>query len=291
MAEIVGTIAAASQLAKYLVDICDVLYVSVNTSRILENHKVHVQELKTICTAIRESPSLQTSEVISCISQIIDAIDQSIIFSILKKPRSLRWFIFFISQKPLLEFFQRLESHKTSLNLCVTAIHTSKLNTIHDTVQALYSAKDQAPTRSAQAELNTENEISDLSSSMPKCTEASGRNCHNQMPVASSAERHRTAHTGTKYSGHNHEGATGHHHVGPTVGSETGQKWKEVFGNDVYEHNNSKNGDDRAGGSKTMHVGPEFEKGIKPEETGGAYISNVKYDNGLQQVGPVVHFG
>ncbi|KAI1162717.1 hypothetical protein F5B18DRAFT_364532 [Nemania serpens] len=330
MAEIIGTIAAASQLAKYLTDICDVLYTSVNASRILENHKTHVHELRTICIVIRESPSLQTSEVTSCISQIVDAIDQSIIFSILKKPRSLRGIVFFISQKPLLEFFQRLESHKASLNLCVTATYASKINTINDTVQALYSAKNQAPSRSAQTELNIENKISSLSSSMPKNTEAnigkkvskrrhqlplespagSGQTAHTgtayqgnnhespsghrHQPVpASSAQPCQTAHTGTAYQGNNHEGPTGHHHVGPTFSlrNKSWQGLKRAFGGDRYESNDSKKGNDGNWGGqlKSMHVGPEFTEHAEPEKTGGAYYHNVKHDDGLQQVGPVVH--
>ncbi|KAI1322877.1 hypothetical protein F5Y16DRAFT_385448 [Xylariaceae sp. FL0255] len=132
MAEVIGVVAAASQLAGYCFRLAEGLYHGMTATRMLKEYKIHLDELKVICASIQNTPSLQTSQVRSFTSRIISVIDESDILEIITKPRFVRACIFVISRRSFSEFFQQLESYKISLSLYITTINSSHLGSLEE---------------------------------------------------------------------------------------------------------------------------------------------------------------
>lgn len=149
MAEIVGAVASASQLASTCFSLVDLLKRIKGASMTLQKYQEHLQDLRTLSESISKNPLLQTSEVELHTQSLLLLIDSSELDSILRKNRLGRAWYLVQRDQYLHETFTALERKKTSLTLAIEHIQAQTLHQIHLDVGAM--AFDQKKKKKAPA--------------------------------------------------------------------------------------------------------------------------------------------
>ncbi|KAI0435628.1 hypothetical protein F4803DRAFT_544935 [Xylaria telfairii] len=296
MAEVIGAIAAATQLGGYCVRLVEGLYTGANASRMLKEYETHLLGLKEICASIQNTPSLQTSQVLSCTSRIISAIDKSDLLEIIKKPSFVRSCYFVVSRRSLFEFFQQLESYKNNLGLCITTINSSKLGTLEEGFRSM-------------SPLNNRNAAEALSNMEPDPMEGEEPAQHNQKALRKAMTHCEQEAQNSTLTSPGRNAATlgffsqrqanshGDMNVGPDITrpNTTGKPLNDALGGYVYKNNQMAKdpshmqgggGTPETGTQREMTVGPRFRGDAEPEHIGGAWVGNKMCADGNMQVGP-----
>lgn len=137
MAEIVGAVASASQLASTCFSLVDLLRRKKGASVTLQKYREHLQDLRTISESISENPLLQESEVELHTQSLLLLIDSSELDSILRKNRLGRAWYLVQRDQYLHETFTALERKKTSISLAIEHNQAQTLHQIHLDVGAM----------------------------------------------------------------------------------------------------------------------------------------------------------
>ena len=134
MAEVLGTAAAAIQLATYCGSLLNALQTIRYASRTIRRYRQELKELERICYSIHANSLLRTEEIAiqinSIISSVVDYIDNK-----LGKSRGLHWVRYLLGHAEFAEFFKTLEAKKSSLALSICNVSASAIYDIRTDVR------------------------------------------------------------------------------------------------------------------------------------------------------------
>lgn len=138
MAEVVGVVASASQLAALCLSLVDLLRKIKGAETLLQKYQHQLQDLRVLSGYISENPLLQTSrEVEDCTNSLLLLIDRSQLHCVLRKNRFSRTWYLLQREKDLQETFATLERQKASLSLVVEHVQACALHKIQAGVDAM----------------------------------------------------------------------------------------------------------------------------------------------------------
>ncbi|KAI1448353.1 hypothetical protein F5Y02DRAFT_305157 [Annulohypoxylon stygium] len=138
MAELIGTIAAATQAADYCLKLYVYLQRAIEAITTLQRHRVVIQELHLLLKKISENSSLQTTEIHNSTKALLTIIETiKVPDSPEKRNRFLTSIVFVFKKKLYDEKFSLIEKEKSTLSLCIENINSSILNDIRGEVQRL----------------------------------------------------------------------------------------------------------------------------------------------------------
>lgn len=308
MAEILGTAAAALQLAGY----CSSLWSALNSircaSRTVRKYRQQLEELERLCYSIRANPLLWSekidTQIISIISSVANYIDNK-----LGKWRALYYFKYIVERTEFAEFFRLLEADKSTLLLSISSISASLLYEIRadlHLIRTMNKLGKKTETMNSEQSLVSFSEHQEPSASARGCDPAQDEQrltfLHEGTPPSisdsgyqSDFETSRSAESSEQYSRPQLEEAEhtaevsyfGQVHTGDGVqlnGPEVNEKPDEplvkLTKNSVYEKNVKKPGRGKgciSGASKNAQInGPDFARGKYAQPYAGRQDINSK---------------
>ncbi|KAH6700942.1 hypothetical protein EV126DRAFT_253513 [Verticillium dahliae] len=151
MAEVIGIIAAAIQLAGACMRLLETIRKIKGSSKTLKRYQNQLQDLRDLSATITQNPILQTPEVKAHTQSLLALISEHNFETLLRKPRLLRNLQFLNTQRDLLDIFDTIEKGKTSLSLVILSIEAKALDQIRVDVKSMAN-----PTRSCPESYDTE---------------------------------------------------------------------------------------------------------------------------------------
>lgn len=143
MAEVVGVVASASQLAAVCLSLVELLGKIKGAEALLQKYQQQLQDLRVLSGYISENPLLRASrEVEHYTTSLLLLIDDSQLNCVLRKNRFSRTLYLLQREKDLQETFATLERQKTSLSLVVEHIQACALYNIQAGVDAMTSKQE-----------------------------------------------------------------------------------------------------------------------------------------------------
>lgn len=149
MAEVVGVVAAAVQLATACLSLLDLSQKIKGGSQTIQRYEEHLQHLHRLSTAISETPTLQTPEVFSQTQSLLSLVEKNTLSSLLHKGRWSRSLGLLLRDKELQEAFQSIERHKSSLLLVIEHIQSQTLAEIQTDIRTMSSSNSRESYRGA----------------------------------------------------------------------------------------------------------------------------------------------
>jgi len=149
MAELLGTTAAAVQLAMCCTSLWQALKTIRHVSSTIRRYKYQLKILESICESIQDNSLLRTREieiqVRSIISSITNYIDEK-----LGKSRFLYRVRYFVVRGEFVEFFRILEEKKSSLVLSISNVTASTISDISSDVKILRRSSAMGPSENVE---------------------------------------------------------------------------------------------------------------------------------------------
>lgn len=139
MAEIVGVVAAAAQLATACLSLLDATKRIKGSRLTLRRYQQQLESLQQISIRITENPLFQTPEVESQTYSILLLVKESSQTVFGERNRISQVWTLVRQEANLLEIFNSLERHKTSLLLVLDSIQATTLRQIHLNVETMAS--------------------------------------------------------------------------------------------------------------------------------------------------------
>lgn len=143
MAEIVGVVAAAAQLATYATNLGDII-LRIKSSRVATaEYRRSLDHLHSIARSVERNPLLQTSEVEQVTKAIISTFLESpvrkVLFNVSKHRaiRAISAITVVLYQKQIEELFRSIEHEKTTLALFIAEIQSLHIYEIRSDIQAM----------------------------------------------------------------------------------------------------------------------------------------------------------
>lgn len=137
MAEVIGIIAAAFQLAGACMRLLETIRKIKGSSKTLKRYQNQLQDLRDLSATITQNPILQTPEVKAHTQSLLALISEHNFETLLRKPRLLRNLQFLNTQRELLDIFDTIEKGKTSLSLVILSIQAKALDQIRVDVKSM----------------------------------------------------------------------------------------------------------------------------------------------------------
>lgn len=162
MAELVGVVAAAAQLATACLSLLDATRKIKAAPATLQKYQTQLENIQNISITITENPLLQTLEVESQTKSILALVEESSLSLSVRTGRLSQFWTLFRQERSLLESFNTLERHKTSLLLVIDSIQASTLQRIHIDINSMADKKAAAPTSESPA--SAEDQVFGMSS-------------------------------------------------------------------------------------------------------------------------------
>lgn len=131
MAEILGTVASAIQVATICVKLVNFTRKFGDSTGTLRKHQYDLQQLHGIAIAISQNPLLDTYEVAAQTSSILQTIEQSKIEEFLQKSPIYRAWLLFFNDQALKDLFAQLEKYIALLALIINNIQSTVLFSIY----------------------------------------------------------------------------------------------------------------------------------------------------------------
>ncbi|KAG9254536.1 uncharacterized protein F5Z01DRAFT_636611 [Emericellopsis atlantica] len=128
MAEVVGVIAAAAQLAATCLSLVELARKIKGGSSSLRNYQKQLQDTRDLSQAISQNPLLQTPEVEVYIFSLLTLVNEHDLQPLFRRGRFYRSWSFMLKDRELSEISTSLERHKTHLSLI---IHNLQAQAIH----------------------------------------------------------------------------------------------------------------------------------------------------------------
>lgn len=149
MAELIGTTAAAVQLAMCCTSLLEALQTIRHASSTIRRYKYQLNILESICESIQDNSLLCTREigiqVRSIISSITNYIDEK-----LGKSRFLYFVRYFVMRSEFVEIFRILEEKKSSLVLSISNVTASTISDIRSDVKILRGSSAMEPSEKVE---------------------------------------------------------------------------------------------------------------------------------------------
>ena len=136
MAELLGTAAAAMQIAGCCKSLLEALRAIRYASCTIRRYQCQLRDLESICCSIQRNSLLCTAEIEIQVTSIHSSITNYIDHK-LGKSRIFYWPKYFIVRNEFAEFFRTLEEQKTSLTLSISNITASTVHDIRSDVQTM----------------------------------------------------------------------------------------------------------------------------------------------------------
>lgn len=141
MAEVVGVVAAAAQLTTVCLSLLDSTKRIKSAPATLRRYQVQLEDIQHISLHITQNPLLQTLEVESQTRSILALVEESSLTLFTGKGRLSQFWTLIRQERSLLESFNTLERHKTSLLLVIDSIQASALHRIHLDINTMADKK------------------------------------------------------------------------------------------------------------------------------------------------------
>lgn len=141
MAEIVGVVAAAAQLATACLGLLDATKRIKRAPQSLQRYQVQLENIQHISFHITQNPLLQTVEVEAQTKLILSLIEESSRTLLTAKSRLSQFWTLVRQEQTFLEGFNTLERHKTSLLLVIDSIQASTLHSIRSDIGKMADIK------------------------------------------------------------------------------------------------------------------------------------------------------
>lgn len=145
MAEILGIVAVAAQLATYAIALGNIALSIKSSKSIITEHRQFLGDLRLIADCIGRNPVLQTSEVEQLTKSIIATVDASPIREVLFKTsryrfvRAVHTVTVVLHQKQIQDLFRSVEQQKSTLSLSIAQIQTLQLLEIKSNIHTMSS--------------------------------------------------------------------------------------------------------------------------------------------------------
>lgn len=129
MAEIIGSTAAALQLATQGIALVDFAIRMKSCTLTLEQYQERIETLRALCLDVQSNPAFENTKAIAAQTQsILDTIEHKDLSSMRNKSRLRRTFAFIRNEKALLEHFSTLQDKKSTLSLQVQIVNSRALH-------------------------------------------------------------------------------------------------------------------------------------------------------------------
>lgn len=135
MAEVVGVVAAAAQLATASLSLLKMTRKIKGASKTLRNYDRNLQELHSLSCSISQNPLLQTPEIGACTDSILSVLEANSLASLIQKNRWHRTWAFISREQDLQDTFVILEQRKASLSLVIEHLQARALHEIQSDVR------------------------------------------------------------------------------------------------------------------------------------------------------------
>ena len=140
MAELLGTVAAAVQLAGVCSSLLDTLQTVRYASRNVRKYRSQLKSLESICLSIQGNTLLRTKEIGAEVQSILSSVTYYLDIK-LGTSGSTRWMKYLVVHRELTELFKTLEEKKSSLVLRISSITASAIEEIRSHVRLIAGKK------------------------------------------------------------------------------------------------------------------------------------------------------
>ncbi|KAH7363131.1 hypothetical protein B0T11DRAFT_298435 [Plectosphaerella cucumerina] len=137
MAEVLGAVASASQLAVLTMGLLDTVRKIKGASETLRKYQQQLQEVQVLSESISRNPLLQTPDVDFHTRSILVSISQNNLERRLQRSWLSRTCTFLYKDRDLVDFFILLDRQKSSLSLVIENIQSRALHQIQSDIRAM----------------------------------------------------------------------------------------------------------------------------------------------------------
>lgn len=141
MAEVIGVVAAATQLAGVCLGLLDLTRKIKGASPALRDYQVQLQELRNLSEAISQNPLLQTPEVGAHTDSLLAVVNDNNLQPLIARRRFLRTWAFIYKDQELSNIFGALERRKSSLSLVIHNLQAQALHQIQSDIHVMASSQ------------------------------------------------------------------------------------------------------------------------------------------------------
>ncbi|KAJ4154919.1 hypothetical protein LMH87_000190 [Akanthomyces muscarius] len=135
MAEVLGVVSAAAQLATLCCSLLRVMAKLKGAGLTLQNYQLQLQDLSLLSNSISRNPLLQTSEIGTLTQSLLSLIRQANLTFVLQKHRIIRTLYILCRERDLVETLTAVERQKLSLCLSIEQIQSDALFEIRASIQ------------------------------------------------------------------------------------------------------------------------------------------------------------
>ncbi|OAA70064.1 hypothetical protein LEL_09880 [Akanthomyces lecanii RCEF 1005] len=135
MAEVLGVVSAAAQLATLCCSLLRVMKKIKGAGLTLQNYELQLQDLSLLSSSISRNPLLQTSEIGTLTQSLLSLISQANLTFVLKKHRIIRTLYILCKERDLVDTLTAVERQKLSLCLSIEQIQSDTLYEIRASIQ------------------------------------------------------------------------------------------------------------------------------------------------------------
>lgn len=137
MAEVLGAVASATQLAAMAMGLIDTVQKIKGASKTLKRYQQQLVEIQHLSESISRNPLLQTTDVENHIQSILSNISQTNLEHCLRKGWLFRAYTLIHKDRDLVDSFSILDRQKLSLSLVIDNIQAHAIHQIRSDVQTL----------------------------------------------------------------------------------------------------------------------------------------------------------
>lgn len=155
MAEVLGVVSAATQLATLCCSLLRVMKKIKGAGLTLQNYELQLQDLSLLSSSISRNPLLQTSEIGTLTQSLLSLISQANLTFVLKKHRIIRTLYILCKERDLVDTLTAVERQKLSLCLSIEQIQSDTLYEIRASIQDMSFEKQNSGKRRTAAQETT----------------------------------------------------------------------------------------------------------------------------------------
>lgn len=304
MAEILGIVAVAAQLATYAIALGNIALSIKSSKSIITEHRQFLGDLRLIADCIGRNPVLQTSEVEQLTKSIIATVDASPIREVLFKAskyrfvRAVHTVTVVLHQKQIQDLFRSVEQQKSTLSLSIAQIQTLQLLEIKSNIHTMSSHIPRPRDQGSEEELPflQDSQAPYNGSIVPYYGErhtgggseyseqylAQGGYDHGRRDIPQSpADFRRCRHFGN-----------GPLHIGTSVSGRISGSLLDCTSNELFIDNVKERPAGDSGHKKhsqcAMTLGVTFSDGAIAERYGGTWINNIQNADASMHLGAVI---
>lgn len=137
MAEVLGVVSAATQLASLCGSLLSLLKKIKSWPSTLQSYQIQLRDISLLSTSIAHNPLLQTLEIESLTQSLLALLSKANLSSLLQKHKVFRvWYLLF-KEQDLLDTLSAVERQKLSLCLSIESIQSIALYEIRTDIQSM----------------------------------------------------------------------------------------------------------------------------------------------------------